>query len=103
MGKIIVIGLIIILVVLLITFFIEFCNSKPYPDNGTLRIAQLANGKYILQEYKWYLDDWDRAEGLIYTYYNTIEEADKRLNEILAERKEAEGYKIEREVMRTNK
>ena len=85
-----------------------FCtnlNEKAKVDtrghDGQYRIVQLANGTFMVQQYKDYADGWSYPNALGPYQFDTLDGAKKRMDELVAKEKRLEGNRVVREVARS--
>lgn len=92
----------------IVIFVWGFCNSvtekanvgKPGHD-GQYRIVQLENGTYRVQEYQEYHDGWGMLTDIGPDEFDTLAEAQKRMDELIERDNRHKGYRISREVSRS--
>lgn len=79
----------------------EKANVNTRGHDGQYRIVQLANGTYMVQQYKYYAAEWSYPEAPGQYQFDTFDGAKKRMDELVAEEKRLAGNRVVREVARS--
>ena len=73
-------------------------RSKPDRLDDQYRIVELHNGKYRVEQYRYWSNDWGAPEDIGEDIFDTLEEAQNRKNSLVARMSERAGYRMKKVV-----
>lgn len=75
-------------------------DSKPAGNkyDSVFRIVELQNGKYRVEQLSYWTDEWHIPSGIGPYTFDTLEEAQVRKVQLIAELAERDGYRVKRVV-----
>jgi len=73
-------------------------GSKPERLDDQYRIVELHNGKYRVEQYRYWYNDWGTPEDIGEYVFDTLDAARNRKNSLVARMSERAGYRMKKVV-----